>query len=178
MVAEQTVVDARVIGAPAIGAGNPGLGPQVLRGVRQERDVACALECRRQHSLVTRAGSGLSTRLDLRALREVAPEAVDLLVVDALRLVDAEVADLPAPSVAVVVRRLAAGSGARHVLIGSPSDQNGMSSTSISVPGADDRGAAPRGFTAGGASSAASAYPPSSRGRRSRLTTRAKRSSR
>ena len=75
--------------------------------VRKERDVAGALEGDRELALVAGAGAGLAARLDLGALREVAAEAVDLLVVDLDRLVGAEGADLPAPAVAVEVVALA-----------------------------------------------------------------------
>jgi hypothetical protein len=75
----------------------------VLRRVREQRDVTCALERDGQLALVPCARPGLSTRLDLGALREVAAEAVDLLVVDLDRLVGAERADLATASVAVEV---------------------------------------------------------------------------
>src|SRR5205823_13320783 len=87
---------------------------EVLRRVRQERDVPGTLERGCQHALVSGAGSRLAARLDLRALGEIAPEAIDLLVVDALGLVDAEVADLATSPIAVVVGSLATGSWARH----------------------------------------------------------------
>src|SRR5688500_2009858 len=92
------------------------LRAQVLGCVRQQRDVTCALERGGQHPLVTSARAGLAARLDLGALAEIAAEAVHLLVVDALGLVDAEVADLAATSIAVVVRRFAAGSWACHLV--------------------------------------------------------------
>ena len=75
----------------------------MLRRVRQQRDVAGALEGHGQRALVLGAGARLAARLDLGALREVAAEAVDLLVVDAVRLVGAEGADLAAAAVAEVV---------------------------------------------------------------------------
>src|SRR5687768_2203281 len=92
------------------------LRAQVLWRVREQRHVAGPLERGGQHPLVTGARAGLAARLDLGALAEVAAEAVDLLVVDALGLVDAEVADLAATPIAVVVRRLAAGSWACHLV--------------------------------------------------------------
>src|SRR5918999_2597367 len=49
----------------------PGLGAQVLRGIRQQRHMPCALERGAQHPLVAGAGAGLAARLDLRALAEV-----------------------------------------------------------------------------------------------------------
>ena len=64
-----------------------------------------------QLALVPGARAGLATRLDLRPLRQVAAEAVDLLVVDLDGLVGAERADLPAAPVAVVVVALV-GAGA------------------------------------------------------------------
>src|SRR5207253_1935029 len=83
------------------------LGPEVLRRVRKERDVPGPLQRRGQHALMSRARTGLPAWLDLRPLGEITAEAVDLLVVDALRLVDAEVADLATTPIAVVVGRLA-----------------------------------------------------------------------
>ena len=80
-----------------------GSGSKVLWGVRQQGDVAGPLEGHRQLALVAGAGPRLATRLDLRSLREVAAEAVDLLVVDQDGLVGAEGTDLAASSIAVVV---------------------------------------------------------------------------
>ena len=90
------------------------LRAKVLRRVRQQRDVPRSLQRGRQHPLMAGAGAGLASRLDLRSLAQVAAEPVDFLVVDALGLVDAEVAHLASASIAVEVRRLAAGSGACH----------------------------------------------------------------
>ena len=69
--------------------------PDVLGGVRQQRDVACPLQRDGQRPLVARAGAGLASRLDLAALREVAAQPRDVLVVDVADLVDAEGTDLP-----------------------------------------------------------------------------------
>ncbi len=88
------------------------LGAEVLGRVRQQRDVAGALERDGQLALVPGAGAGLAARLDLGALGQVAAQAVDLLVVDLDGLVGAEGADLAAASVAVVVVALL-GSGWR-----------------------------------------------------------------
>src|SRR3954447_7693780 len=90
-----------------------GLWPEVLRRVREQSDDARPLQGHGQLALVLGAGAGLAARLDLRPLREVAAEAVDLLVVDRDRLVGAERADLAAAPVAVVVVSLL-GSGRRH----------------------------------------------------------------
>jgi len=82
-------------------------GSEVLRRVRQERDVACPLQGDRQLTLMARARAGLAPGLDLGPLREVAAEPVHFLVVDLDGLVGAERADLATPSVAVVVVALA-----------------------------------------------------------------------
>src|SRR5688500_12035767 len=84
-----------------------GLGAEVLGCVREQGHVAGALQGDRQLALVAGAGAGLAARLDLGPLREVAAEAVDLLVVDERGLVGAERADLAATSVAVEVVALA-----------------------------------------------------------------------
>ena len=81
----------------------PASGSEVLRRVRQERDVAGPLEGDGQLALVAGAGAGLAARLDLGPLGQVAAEAVDLLVVDLDGLVGAERADLAAAAIAVVV---------------------------------------------------------------------------
>src|SRR4029079_9687011 len=91
---------------------------EMLRGVWEQRDMARSLERHGELALVTRARPGLSPRLDLGPLREVAAEAVDLLVVDLDGLVGAERTDLPATSVAVEVVALARSSGWHSV--GSP----------------------------------------------------------
>src|SRR4051812_48527277 len=83
----------------------------MLRRVREQRDVAGSLEGGGELALVAGAGAGLPSRLDLGPLREVAPEAVYLLVVNQDRLVGAERANLPATSVAVEVVALARSGG-------------------------------------------------------------------
>src|SRR3990170_3884618 len=89
-------------------------GAQVLRRVRQQSDDAGALERHRQLALVLGAGARLAARLDLRALGQVAAEAVDLLVIDLVRLVGAERAHLPAAPVAVVLVALLGSGNGRH----------------------------------------------------------------
>src|SRR3954447_3697207 len=92
------------------------LGAQVLRRVRQQRNVARALERYGQLALVFGTGARLATWLDLGALRQVAAQAVDLLVVDQHGLVGAEGAHLPAAPVAIhVIALLAACSARGHV---------------------------------------------------------------
>src|SRR5436309_15435667 len=95
-------------------------GPQVLRRVRQERDVSGALERDGEFPLMTGARAGLAARLDLGSLREVAAEAVDLLVVDQDGLVGAERADLAAAAVPKVVVALLGAGGRRHRVSISP----------------------------------------------------------
>jgi hypothetical protein len=83
----------------------------MLRRVGKEGDVPCPLEGNAKFALVAGARAGLSPGLDLGPLREVAAEAVDLLVVDLDGLVGAERADLAPASIAVEVVALGAGSG-------------------------------------------------------------------
>src|SRR3954447_2588055 len=87
----------------ASGGPSPVSGAEVLGRVREQGHVAGSLQGDRQLALVRGAGPGLAPRLDLRALRQVAAEAVDLLVVDLGGLVGAERADLAAPAIPVVV---------------------------------------------------------------------------
>ena len=87
----------------------------MLRRVREQGDVAGALERDRQLALVAGAGAGLASRLDLGPLRQVAAEAVDLLVVDLDGLVGAERADLAATSIAVEVVALLGSDGGASV---------------------------------------------------------------
>jgi len=77
--------------------------------------VSGALESDRQLALVAGARAGLASRLDLGPLRQVAAEAVDLLVVDLDGLVGAERADLATASIAVEVVALLGTDGRRHV---------------------------------------------------------------
>src|ERR1700741_4806605 len=79
----------------------------MLGRIREQCHVAGSLERDTQLALMSGAGAGLPSRLDLGPLREVAAEAVDLLVVDLDGLVGAEGADLAATSVAVEVVALA-----------------------------------------------------------------------
>src|SRR3954469_14934224 len=111
------------------------LWAEVLRRVREQRDVACALEGHRQLALVAGACPRLSARLDLGALREVAAEAVDLLVVDLDGLVGAERAHLAAAAVAVEVVSLLGSGGGRHGGWVSLEGQKGRSSRSVSSAG-------------------------------------------
>src|SRR4029079_5237350 len=67
-------------------AGVSALWTQVLRRVRQQGDDDGAPARERQLALVGGARAGLAARLDLRPLRQVAPEAVHFLVVDLDRL--------------------------------------------------------------------------------------------
>src|SRR5262245_7425713 len=153
-------------------AGRPvtatGSGAQVLRRVREQGDVSGALEGNRQLALVAGAGPRLATRLDLGSLREVAAEAVNLLVVDLDRLVGTEGADLATASIAVeVVALLGSGGGGWHVA-GSPG-QKGRSSRSASSGG---RLPPPENPPDAPAAAGAPTKPASSsRGRRSRLMT-------
>src|SRR5689334_2480825 len=56
----------RAVARAVAGPARPCLWPEVLRGVRQERDDPGALERHRQLTLVLGARAGLPARLDLR----------------------------------------------------------------------------------------------------------------
>src|SRR4029079_2422362 len=88
-----------------------GSGPEVLGRVREQGDVARALERDGQLALVSRAGPRLASRLNLGAFGQIAPEAVDLLVVDLLGLVRAERADLSATAISIEVVALLCSNG-------------------------------------------------------------------
>src|SRR5438045_8005032 len=66
----------------------------LLRHIRDERDLAGALDCRLQLALMFRAGPGNTPRQDLAALGDERPDQLDVLVVDVVDLVRAELADL------------------------------------------------------------------------------------
>ena len=85
------------------------LGSSVLRCVCKQRDDTGPLEGDSQLALVAGAGAGLSSRLDLGPLGQVAAESVDFLVVDRDRLVGAKRADLATSSIAVHVVSLGPG---------------------------------------------------------------------
>ena len=110
------------------------LGAQVLWRVGQQGHVAGALERDGQLALVLGARAGLAARLDLGALRQVAAEAVDLLVVD-LRVLSAQKAHtLRRRRSRYMSSRLAAASAGGgmgevpFVSVGGRQDQNGRSS--------------------------------------------------
>src|SRR5262249_27221415 len=64
--------------------------------VRNERDLARALDRRLQFALVHRAGARDAPRQDLAALGDERPDQLHVLVVDVVDLVRAELADLAA----------------------------------------------------------------------------------
>lgn len=72
----------------------------VLRRVRQQRDLARTLERGCEHSLMSSAGAGLATRLDLAAVGDISAEAAGVFVIDELYFVDAESADTSPPKAA------------------------------------------------------------------------------
>src|ERR1700730_4412999 len=69
--------------------------------VRQQGDVAGAVQRRGQAALVAGAGAGHAARQDLAAVAEVAAQARHLLVVDDLRVLKAEAADLASAAVEI-----------------------------------------------------------------------------
>src|SRR4051812_37302439 len=81
-----------------------------LGDVRNQRDLARALDRGLQLALVHRAGAGDAARQDLAALRHERPDQLHVLVVDVVDLVRAELADLAAPEQrAALALRLVAG---------------------------------------------------------------------
>src|ERR1044072_80040 len=67
-----------------------------VRGEREQRRDARALDRVLELALVQRAGSGDAARQDLPALRDELLQHLHVLVVDVLELLDAELADAPA----------------------------------------------------------------------------------
>jgi hypothetical protein len=68
----------------------------MLGGVRQQRNVTGTLQRDSERALVAGAGAGLPPGLDLAALREVAAQPSDILVVDVADLIDTERTDFTA----------------------------------------------------------------------------------
>src|SRR5689334_18212532 len=68
----------------------------LLRHIRQERDLPRALDGRLQLALVHRAGARNAPRHHFAALRHERSNHLDVLVVDVVDLVRAELADLAA----------------------------------------------------------------------------------
>src|SRR5687767_11200917 len=77
--------------------------------VGQKRHVSRPLESNAQGALVSGACSGLTARLDLGALGQVAAQSGHILVIDMLHLVHAERAYLAAWHVALAIAPRAAG---------------------------------------------------------------------
>src|SRR6185503_7857756 len=72
------------------------MGVLLLRDERQQRQVARPLDGVGQHALVARGSTGDPARQDLGVLQDVLLEELDVLVVDVLDAVRAELADLAA----------------------------------------------------------------------------------
>src|SRR5882672_12409294 len=70
--------------------------PSVQVGVRHQREIARALDRRRELPLVMSARSGDSRRNDLAVLADEVFEQIDVLVVDPLDLLRGEAAELAA----------------------------------------------------------------------------------
>src|SRR5258705_13046664 len=70
--------------------------PSVQVGVRHQREIARALDRRRELGLVMSAGSGDPRRNDLAVLADEVFEQIDVLVVDPLDLLRGETAELAA----------------------------------------------------------------------------------
>src|SRR5215210_4402160 len=69
----------------------------LIRGVRQQRQLARPHDRDTQPALMLRAGAGNPPRQHLAALGNEAAQQLDVLVVDVVDLVRAELADFPAP---------------------------------------------------------------------------------
>src|SRR5205823_11139965 len=77
----------------------PGAGrPDVLRCVRDERQVTGPLDGLRQRPLMLRAGVCLPPRVDPAAVGDETAQKADVLIVDNLDLIGAHDADAAAPS--------------------------------------------------------------------------------
>ncbi len=83
-------------GVPRSGDDTPRPDAELVRGVRQQRDRTRALDRRLQLALVEGAGARDPPRKDLPALGDEALEELDVLPVDVLELLRAELADLAA----------------------------------------------------------------------------------
>src|ERR1700709_750883 len=68
--------------------------PLLVRGERDERQVACPLDRLLQGALMVGAGPRDPPRQDLGALRDELLEELDVLVIDVIDLVGAELTDL------------------------------------------------------------------------------------
>src|SRR5882757_6966941 len=66
-----------------------------IRDVRNQRDLTCTLDRRLQLSLMLGTGTGDPARQNLAALGHKGPQQLDVLVVDVVDLVRAELADFP-----------------------------------------------------------------------------------
>src|SRR5688572_18683135 len=78
----------------------------LVRHVRNQCERARALDGRLERALVFRAGSGNTPRLDLAALGDEGRQHLDVLVRDVIDLLDAELADAPAPEESAATRAL------------------------------------------------------------------------
>src|ERR1700745_4096180 len=65
-------------------------------GVRHQRQIACALDCRRQLTLIAGLGAGNARRHDLAVLGDEVLQQFDILVIDLFDLLGAEAAKLAA----------------------------------------------------------------------------------
>src|SRR5690554_5196421 len=81
----------------AVPAGTGGARSDVVVvGVRDQREVAGALDRERQLALVARLGAGDAARHDLAVLGEVLAQGVEILVIDLLDTLGGELAELAA----------------------------------------------------------------------------------
>jgi hypothetical protein len=83
--------------------------PFLIRGVRQQRNVARALDCLGKHSLMYGAVPRNSSRQNLATLRNIVPQEPDILKIDDVYFLDAKATDSPAThtSPATTLRRTA-----------------------------------------------------------------------
>ena len=81
----------------------------LLRHVRDERELPRARDRDLQRALVLGAGAGNPARLDLAPLRQERRQQPDVLVVDVVDLLRAELADAAPAEEAATARRVARG---------------------------------------------------------------------
>jgi hypothetical protein len=79
---------------------------ELVGGVRQKGDRASAFDRRAQAPLVLGTGAGRAARFDARSIGQKPAEPVDVLVIDVVDLVDAELANA---STVVVLAKVASG---------------------------------------------------------------------
>jgi hypothetical protein len=83
----------------------------VFGGIRQQRHMACPLQCDSQAALVFRAGPFFAARLDLAAIREEVAQPRYFFIIDIAHVVNTELADLAARAIFAAWARGCASTG-------------------------------------------------------------------